>query len=172
MPKMTYAVLLAALCVAPTYAADKEISRPKVYSDIVACRALADNAARLSCFDLAAKGLEDAAETRQIVILDQGEVRKTKRSLFGFSLPKIPFFGVDDEEQEEEFKQIEGELTGVQSIGNGKYQFTVKDAGVWQTTEASPLLLKNGKAYSIKRGALGSYMMVMNGRGIRVKRVN
>jgi hypothetical protein len=60
----------------------------------------------------------------------------------------------------------------VQSIGAGKYQFTVKDAGVWQTTEATPLLLKDGKAFIIKRGALGSFMLVVNGRGIRVKRVS
>lgn len=172
MPKMTYAVLLTALCASSAHAADKEINRPKVYSDIVACRALADATARLQCFDAAARAFEDAAENRQIVMLDQGEVRKTKRSLFGFSLPKIPFFGESDEEQDDEFKQVEGELAGVQGMGNGKYQFTVKDAGTWQTTEATPLLLKNGKAFSIKRGALGSYMLVINGRGIRVKRVN
>jgi hypothetical protein len=169
---MTNAVLAAALCAAPAFAAEKEMSRPKIYSDIVACRALADSGARLTCFDTAAKALEDAAENRQIVILDQSEVRKTKRSLFGFALPNVPFFGVEDEEQEEEFKQVEGELDGVQAIGNGKYQFTLKDAGTWQTTEATPVLLKNGKPFSIKRGALGSYMLVMNGRGIRVKRVN
>ncbi|MES2781185.1 MAG: hypothetical protein V4657_00165 [Pseudomonadota bacterium] len=172
MPKLTHAVLVAALCASPSFAADKEISRPKVYADVVACRVQTDAAARLQCFDAAAKALEDATENRQIVLLDQSEVRRTKRSLFGFSLPRIPFFDGDNEEQEEEFKQLEGELAGVQSIGNGKYQFTVKDAGVWQTTEATPVLLKDGKAFTIKRGALGSYMLVMNGRGIRAKRVN
>jgi hypothetical protein len=172
MPKMTYAVLVTALCASSAHAADKEINRPKVYSDIVACRALADTAARLQCFDAAAKAFEDAAENRQIVMLDQGEVRKTKRSLFGFSLPKIPFFGESDEEQDEEFKQVEGELAGVQAMGGGRYQFTVKDAGTWQTTEASWLILKNGLKFKIKRGAVGSYMLVINNSGIRVKRVN
>lgn len=172
MPKMTYAVLVTALCASSAYAADKEINRPKLYTDIVSCRALADSAARLECFDTAAKALEDATDNRQIVILDQNDVRKTKKSLFGFSLPKIPFFGESDAEQEEEFKQVEGELAGVQSIGAGKYQFIVKDAGVWQTTEATPLLLKDGKAFTIKRGALGSFLLVVNGRGIRVKRVS
>lgn len=172
MLKLTYAVVLAALCASPAFAADKEANRPKVYADIVACRALADSAARLICFDAAAKALEDATENRQVVMLDQDDVRKTKKSLFGFSLPKIPFFGESDAEQEEEFKQVEGEFAGVQSIGAGKYQFTVKDAGVWQTTEATPLLLKDGKAFTIKRGALGSFMLVVNGRGIRVKRVS
>jgi hypothetical protein len=38
--------------------------------------------------------------------------------------------------------------------------------------EATPLLLKDGKPFTIKRGALGSFLLVMNGRGIRVKRVS
>jgi hypothetical protein len=95
-------------------------------------------------------------------------VRKTKRSLFGFSLPKIPFFG----ESDEEFKQIEGEIDGIQALSTGRYQFTVQDAGTWQTTEGSWLILKNGQQFKIKRGAVGSYMLVVNGRAMRVKRVN
>ncbi|WP_411292083.1 hypothetical protein [Sphingorhabdus sp.] len=169
MTKLTYVVLIAALC-APAYAA--EVNRPKVYSDIVACRALTDSAARLKCFDAAAMALETATENRQVVILDQSEVRKTKRSLFGFSLPKIPFFGESDEEQEEEFKEIEGELANVQALPYGKYQFTVKDAGTWQTTQGISSILRNGKKFKIKRAALGSFMLVMNNTGIRVKRVN
>jgi hypothetical protein len=168
MPKLTYAVLIAGLCASSAHAAETTVNRPKVYSDIVACRALADAAARLQCFDAASKLLEEATESRQVVLLDQGEVRKTKRSLFGFSLPKIPFFG----ESDEEFKQIEGEIDGIQALSNGRYQFTVQDAGTWQTTEGSWLILKNGQQFKIKRGAVGSYMLVVNGRAMRVKRVN
>ena len=169
MTKLTYVVLVAALC-APAYAA--EVNRPKVYTDIVACRAISNAAARLECFDAAATALETATENRQVVMLDQSEVRKTKRSLFGFSLPKIPFFGESDEEQEEEFKEIEGELANVQALPYGKYQFTVKDAGTWQTTQGISSILKNGKKFKIKRAAMGSFMLVMNNTGIRVKRVN
>lgn len=171
MPKLTYIALIAALSPVAANAAEKDVNRPKAYSDVVACRAISDSAARLACFDAASKALEDATENRQIVLLDRSEVRKTKRSLFGFSLPKIPFFGESDDEQDEEFKQIEGELAAVQALGNGRYQFTVKDAGIWQTTETSWSILKNGQKFKIKRGAVGSYMMVINNIGIRVKRV-
>ncbi len=171
MPKLTYLALIAALTPVAVHAAEKDVNRPKVYSDVVACRALGDSNARLQCFDAASKALEDATENRQIVLLDQSEVRKTKRSLFGFALPTIPFFDDADDEQNEEFQQIEGELAGVQAIANGRYQFSVKDSGTWQTTEASWTILKNGQKFKIKRGAMGSYMMVINNRGIRVKRV-
>jgi hypothetical protein len=170
MIKLNYAVLLAALCAPSAHAA--EVNRPKVYSDIVACRALTDSAARLQCFDAAATALETATENRQIVMLDQSEVRKTKRSLFGFSLPNIPFFGESDKEQEDEFQELEGELANVQDLQYGKYQFTVKDAGTWQTTQGTSKILKDGKAFKIKRGGLGGYMLVIGNTGIRVKRVN
>jgi hypothetical protein len=172
MPKLTYAVLIAGLCATTAHAAETTVNRPKVYSDIVACRALADAAARLACFDAATKSLEEATETRQIVMLDQGEVRKTKRSLFGFSLPQIPFFGESEEEQAEGFAEIEGELANVQALQYGKYQFTVQDAGTWQTTQGISKILKNGTKFRLKRGALGSYMLVLGNTGIRVKRVN
>lgn len=172
MPKLTYAVLIAGLCATTAHAAESTVNRPKVYSDIVACRALADAAARLACFDAATKSLEEATENRQIVMLDQGEVRKTKRSLFGFSLPQIPFFGESEEEQAEGFAEIEGELANVQALQYGKYQFTVQDAGTWQTTQGISKILKNGTKFRLKRGALGSYMLVLGNTGIRVKRVN
>lgn len=172
MTKLTYAVLISALCASSALAADKEIVRPKVYNDIVACRTIVEAAARLQCFDAASQALETATENRQVVMLDQNEVRKTKRSLFGFSLPNLPFFGDNDDDQADEFKEIEGELANVQPLPYGKYQFTVKDAGTWQTTQGVSFILKNGKKFKIKRGAMGSYMLVMNNTGIRVKRVN
>jgi hypothetical protein len=60
----------------------------------------------------------------------------------------------------------------VQPLGNGRYQFAVKDAGIWQTTETSWSILKDGQKFKIKRGAVGSYMMAINNGGVRVKRVN
>lgn len=172
MPKLTYLALMAALCPAAVSAAEKDINRPQVYSDVVACRAIGDSAARLKCFDAASQALVDATENRQIVLLDRSEVRKTKRSLFGFALPNIPFFGESDDVQNAEFQQIEGDLAGVQEIANGRYQFTVKDSGTWQTTEGSWTILRDGQKFKIKRSALGGYMMVINNRGIRVRRVN
>lgn len=172
MPKLTQAVLLVALCASPAFAADTETNRPKVYTDIVACRSITDAVARLQCFDTATQALENATENRQIVMLDQGDVRKTKKSLFGFALPNIPFFGESAEYKANEFKEIEGELANVQALPYGSYQFTAEDAGTWQTIEGTSAFLKNGKKFKIKRAALGSYLLVVDNQGIRVKRVS
>ncbi len=164
-------VALTMMLSAPAFAKDdNKVSRPKVYTDVVSCRAIADSDARLACFDAASKNLEDATEARTVVILDQKEVKKTKRSLFGFAIPNVPFF--EEDEEKEEFKQIEGALASVQPMGGGRYQFSVNDAGTWQTTEASWAPLREGQKMKIKRGVAGSYMLVVNGAGVRVKRVN
>ncbi|RRQ52418.1 hypothetical protein [Sphingorhabdus wooponensis] len=172
MIKLTYAIMLAAIYVPSVYAAEKENVHPKVYTDIMACRSVTDAAARLQCFDIATRALETATSKRQIVMLDQGDVRKTKKSLFGFALPNIAFFGESSEDQANEFKEIEGELANVQALPYGIYQFTAVDAGTWQTTEASSAFLKNGKKFKIKRAALNSYLLVIDNKGIRVKRVS
>ncbi|MFM2236445.1 MAG: hypothetical protein RL209_479, partial [Pseudomonadota bacterium] len=135
MIKLTYALMLAAICTPSAYAAEREDVRPKVYTDIVACRSVTDAAERLQCFDAATKALETATTNRQVVMLDQGDVQKTKKSLFGFALPNIRFFGENAEDQANEFKEIEGELANVQALPYGMYQFTIEDAGIWQTTE-------------------------------------
>ena len=79
MPKLTQAVLLAALCASPAFAADTKTNRPKVYTDIVACRAVVAATARLACFDAATKALEEATDNPQILMLAQTDVHKTKK---------------------------------------------------------------------------------------------
>lgn len=172
MIKLTSVLMLAAICAPSAYAAERDDVRPKVYADIIACRSVTDAAARLHCFDAATNALETATTNRQVVMLDQGDVRKTKKSLFGFALPNIPFFGESAEDQVNEFKEIEGALANVQALPYGIYQFTIEDAGTWQTTEGTSAFLKNGKKFKIKRAALNSYLLVVDSKGIRVKRVS
>jgi hypothetical protein len=90
---------------------------------------------RLRCYDQTAAALTEAAASGKVVLVDQEDVRKTRRSLFGFSLPKIPFFSGDssaDEAQEE----LTAKIASASSIGNGKYRMRLEDGAVWDTTEA------------------------------------
>jgi hypothetical protein len=163
-------VLVAALAAAPVAAKDKDdVAKPQVYLEVVQCKQIADSAPRLACFDAASAKLEQAAEAKDIVILDRAEVRKTKRSLFGFLLPKLPFF---DNEKEEEFTAIETTFASVTSIGYGKYQFQIPDGGTWETTEPAKGNLREGQKVKIKRGAVGGFLMQIGSGGfVRVKRV-
>src|SRR3712207_6445767 len=86
------AVLMSSAVLA---AKSKPVESPLVRA-IAECQRQSDDAARLRCFDAAAAALTSATTSGKIVVVDQEDVRKTRRSLFGFSLPKLPFFSGDN----------------------------------------------------------------------------
>ncbi len=139
----------------------------------ISCRAETDERARLKCYDSAVAALAQAAEQGQLLVVTREEVRKARRSLFGFSLPKLPFFeqdGAQDEPQQE----IEASVRNARSLGYGKWVVELDGGAVWQTTEARPTdpVPRPGQKVRIKKAALGSYMLSVNGgRGIRAMRV-
>lgn len=172
MIKSTLFFLTVAIGAAPAFAQnDGDVARPKVYRELIECRQISDAAQRLACFDAASVQMEQAAAAKDIVILDRAEVRKTKRSLFGFFLPKLPFF--DNDEEEDQFTRIESTFASVAPVGFGKYQFDIPDGGTWQTMESTRSVLREGQKIMIRRGAVGGYLLqVGNGGYIPVKRVN
>jgi hypothetical protein len=94
--------------------------------------------------------------------------------LFGFSLPKMPFFGGDDS-QENEADFIESRVRSARPTGYNKWLIELEDGGTWQTTEpdtrgASP---KVGDSVRIRKGAMGSYTILLSRsrplRGMRVR---
>jgi hypothetical protein len=163
-------VIPALLLAAPAQAAEP----PAPIRGLAACRAIADNAQRLACFDREAAALVASVEKNETVLLDKQEVRKTKRSLFGFSLPRLPFFGgdKDPDRDEPEFTQIDTPIKTIRNIGYGKFRFTVDDGAVWETTEGINAFPKPGQKVLIKKGLMGSYFIKFEGtrsvKGMRV----
>jgi hypothetical protein len=170
MIRSAITVLTALALGAPAVAADEP---PAAIQALGACRAMTDNAQRLACYDQAAGALLQSVENKETVVLDKQEVRKTKRSLFGFSLPKLPFFGNDkDDKDEEEFSQIDEPIKTVRSIGYGRFRFTLEDGATWETTEGINAFPKPGQKVLIKKGLMGSYFIRFEGnrsvKGMRV----
>src|SRR5690349_21100788 len=132
MIRHAFTILIAIAFAAPAAAADEPAAAVKA---LAACRATTDNAQRLACYDREAGALLQSVENKETVVLDQQEVRKTKRSLFGFSLPRLPFFGDDKDDKKDEFTQIDEPIKTVRSIGYGKFRFTLDDGATWETTE-------------------------------------
>lgn len=154
----------------------KQQPRPEIFTNLLDCRSIADDAQRLACFDRQVGAIEAAAQRDEVVVLDKSELNKTRKTLFGFSFPKLPFLGGDDEEErkEEGFSHIEAKIESVRSLGYGKWQITLEDGAVWVTTEAvtgrDP---KAGQTIEISRAAMGSFMgKVDGGRAIRMKRAS
>jgi hypothetical protein len=156
---------------APSLAQD---GQPAAVRALAGCRAISDSAARLACYDREAGALLQSVEKKETVVLDQAEVKKTKRSLFGFTLPRLPFFnsGKDDDREEAEFQQIDPPIKTVRSIGYGRFRFTIDEGAVWETTEGINAFPKPGQKVLIKKGLMGSYFIKFEGsrsvKGMRV----
>ncbi len=137
------------------------------------CRQVTDSAARLACYDKAASALASAVEEGAIAVVSREDANRTRRSLFGFSVPSFPFF--KDRGEQAEIKNLNSTVASARSIGNGRYRVTLADGNaVWETTESSLAMRdpRPGQAVQITRGAIGSYWMkIANGREVRARRV-
>lgn len=163
------ALLLSSAAVA----AKPKPSESPLLRNLTDCRRLTDDAARLRCFDAAAAALTDAAGSGKVVVVEREDVRRVRRSLFGFSLPRVPFFSGDDSADDAQ-EEITAKIAAAGSLGYDKYQIRLEDGALWQTTEGSSAIdaPKAGDTVVIKRGPLGSYMMRIAGqRAVRAKRV-
>lgn len=170
MPR-TSVLLLAILVASIAPAAAQESQAGSAIDAVTACRDAPDAAARLACFDRTVEALARIRAKDDVVILDRAEVQKTRRSLFGFTLPRIKLFGGDDGE---ELKELTAKTTSVVPVERDRWLMHLDDGSRWQTIEplrgSSP---KAGATVRIKRGAIGSFMAVFDsGRSARVRRIS
>lgn len=161
------AATAAALMLAGTAQAQ---DRPAALDDVAKCRAIADDGDRLRCFDAAAQRLDAAVSSKQITVLDREGVRRTRRSLFGFSLPSVGLFA--DKDGREEVTEVDGKLARVVPMPNGRYELVLEDGARWMTVEPARWAPDVGAKVHIKRASLGSYWIaVERGSTIRGRRV-
>ena len=159
----------------PATAKDKQKAAPSpLVAAIDRCRQISDSAQRLACYDTAANALVQAANSGAVAVVDQNEIRKARHSLFGFTLPKIPFFS-GDETADEVQKQLDSTITSVHMLANGYYRIVIADNNaVWETSDSSISFdpPRVGQKITIVRGPLGSYFLRVNGQvGVRGRRV-
>lgn len=175
---MNKSMIAAALIVAGTglaFAKDKQPPPPSaLVGQIERCRAIADDAQRLACFDRESATLVEAVKGGKVAVVDQAAVRETRRSLFGFQVPKLPFFSGDDSADAVP-DQIESTIKSVEEIGRGRYRIVIADHdAVWETID-NPMRLnapRRGDKIVIKRGLIGAYFLRIGGQvGVKGRRV-
>lgn len=141
---------------------------------LLQCRALTDSAARLACYDKAAGAIADATASKSLVVLDREQVRKTRRSLFGFELPSLNLFGKDTPEEAAEASQITAKAQSALENREGRWLVTLDDGAQWLQTDDHTIALPphSGSTIVLKRAALGSYFMrIDNQPGVKAQRV-
>lgn len=170
---------LSALTVATAApAAEKLRNRPELFRNLVDCRGITDNAQRLACYDRSVGALEEAEKKKDLVVVDRKEIRETKKSLFGFSLPKLSLFGGGDEgddkgDKADEIQEIESTVVSVRPTKGGDWALRLaNDAGTWETGGSLTVPPRAGDKVKIRKASLGSYLgSVGISRGIRFRRV-
>ena len=143
---------------------------PKLFEDVINCRAIQDSAARLACYDQGVAALDTAQKSNELYVADKAAMKEARRGLFGFGLPKLKIFGDEDLGDLDELE------TTVASVSTGQrgYIFTLPDGARWMQTDKRYMdKPKTGAKIKIQKAVLGSYMASINGKpGFRVERIN
>ncbi|MGB7373760.1 hypothetical protein [Pontixanthobacter sp.] len=164
---------IAALVTSSVALAEDERARPEVFTKVLECRAIVDDALRVTCYDLAVTALASAEENDNLLVASREDVRNERRGLFGLQLPRIGLFSgrSGDDQEELQVKEITAIIKAA-AEGRRGYIFTLEDGSVWYQTDTTYINRpKRGDPITIKRAALGSFMARVNdGLGIRVKR--
>ena len=144
---------------------------PQSMQQLIACRAIADSAQRLACYDREAAAVDKAIASRDLVIIDKARATAAKRSLFGFSIPNFGgLFGGGDND----VKQIESTIATVGHNPEGGWLLKLADGSVWTQVDDAELGLppSRGEKVVVSRGSLGSfYIQVGKQPGFKVKRI-
>jgi hypothetical protein len=146
---------------------------PPGFARLIACQSIKDSAQRLACYDREVAGVSSASASGELVVMDKEQVRKTRRSLFGLTLPDLGVFGGDSLPGDAD--TLETTIRGAKEGPDGKWWFNLAEGGTWVQLDSRDFILDPapGQPVRIKRGALGSYIMNVNKQtGIKVHRVN
>ena len=171
-----YLTISGLLVAIPTLAQTPPPPVAKPVAALQQCRTIADPATRVGCYDRAVDALTTASAAGDVVIVERQEVRKARKGLFGFTLPRIGFLTgkPDNAEDVADEAELETTITASRGIGYGKWRFTVEGGGIWETVETNsgfsdPL---PGRKVTLTKGLLGAYYAkVAGGRRVQAKRI-
>jgi len=165
--------LLAGVAFATAASAERERNRPELFSKLLDCRAVTDAGQRLACYDTSVGAIEEAEKKKDLVVVDRKEIRETKKSLFGFSLPNIGLFTGDKDDEKDEVSEISSTVESARGIKGGDWSIKLaNDSGTWETISNVDVAPRAGDKVRIKKATLGSYLgQVGINRGVRFRRV-
>lgn len=175
--RLCAALATVSLALAPsTLAAQEGDQTSAPLRPLKACQAEVDPTTRLACFDRVSAAMIAANESGDLRVLDREEVQKTRRSLFGFSLPNLGIFGRGDDEDVGEadggFDVLNTTIAGVAGNNATGYLITTAEGAVWRTDETPTMSPKVGQPVEIRSSALSAYYLRIDGqRGVKGRRV-
>ena len=140
---------------------------------VLDCRAIADGAKRLACFDTAVGAMAEAETKGDLVTIDREQRREVRRQTFGLSLPSLTLF--DRGEKGEDADKITTTVAEASRGPNGRWLVQLDGGALWRQTDDTDLYKTphKGSTAVVRRGALGSFFMKVDGdSAFRVHRDN
>lgn len=160
--------LLATGTAAPTMAQEADY-----LAELKTCRAIEDEDDRLACYDAKVGAMVSASEAGDVRIVDREDVRRTRRQLFGFTVPDLDILE-GDEQDKETSELLETTITSARQLTNKAWRFTTAEGAVWEISNAPARLapIKPQDKVIFKRASLGYYFIRINGQmGVKGKRI-
>lgn len=171
--RVPVALLLACGLVAGTAQAQDEAAPGSAeYLDrLKACQQVAEDGARLACFDAAVGRIITASDAGDVQVIDREDVRQTRRSLFGFSLPNLGILGSNEEATDELFTTT---IASVRYTGRSSARVTTAEGAVWEMNNipSNRRDFEAGDTVEFKEASLGFYFLRIDGQtGVKGRRV-
>lgn len=144
-------------------------------ADLRACRALAGESERVRCYDAKVGALLGAFEAGDVRLVDRAEVRKTKRQLFGLTMPEIDILKGDEKDEQELSDLFETTITEGRQTGPASWRFTTAEGAVWEINNPPRKIapIRPGDKVVFKKASLGYYFIRINGQiGVKGRRVS
>lgn len=156
----------------PAWAQERIASaRPPVVSDLTACRSISDTNARLACFDTAAETFDTSLTSGELLVVDRRQATAARRQAFGSTT--APADILQPPREEDRIDSISATLVSAIQDRNGRWTFALDDGSTWVQTDTDRVRIVNraGETVRVRRGALGSYLLVVGRSGVvRVRR--
>ena len=138
-----------------------------VLRDLSACPQITQDAARLACYDKAARALIQAETSGEVVVVDRQQAQEVRRQSFGFQIPSLNIFSRGESRgersakaaPEEDVNKATVEVATVGRTGEGKLMLTTVEGAVWVQTDGFPINAapRKGDKITIVRAAVGGY---------------
>ena len=170
------AMLLAsggALAAQDDSASSEAAARADILGELKTCQLLEDDAERLACFDTKVGSLVAASEAGDVRLVDREDVRRTRRQLFGFSVPNVGILE-GDEDDREATDTLTTTITSVRYRPRRAAEFTTAEGARWEIFKVPARLadIEPGDEVEFKKASLGTFFIRINGQmGVKGKRI-
>jgi hypothetical protein len=178
IPRKCLLIMSLAGLGAPLLARGQQPAAPVPWSDLNACAAIPAQAERLACYDqLAARGAARVASTPSSANSAAATAASSGSQSASTAAVVAPRegFGLYKEEHpvpaKSAIKTITATVAGISYDPHGQETISLDEGAQWQLDGSDPLLA-SGDSVTIKRAALGSYVLTTpSGRTHRVHRL-